>query len=423
MELKQFENKRDSQWAKRICLLISTIIFAPAALLPISGCYEKPVVQTKAPVVPVRLATAQKQDVQTWRYFTGKTGVDPIVIVPRIRGYLEEICFAPGDVVEKGDTLFKIEQFDYKNQVEQAQANLTIAEANKARAQADYDREANLLKKGEGFTTQSDIDKTKAVLADAVAKISLQKAILAEAEKQLERTIIKSPVRGKMSRNLIEKGNLVDGTTGNPPELATLMAMDPMFVYFQVTDAEFIYIQKNILSEIKKKLGPKYGETTPYDNHAIAEIVKKEKIEDIIHFDMQLLSEKTDTDNKFPYHGYIDYNDNYIDVTTGTNTVRGRFSNANFQVFPGILCRVRLAGEFLKGAILVQEKAICRDLNDKFLWVLDEQKKPRKQTVQTGELLENGLRVITSGLKEGDVYVLDGVQKVRVGVEIQETSK
>ncbi|MDO5553188.1 MAG: efflux RND transporter periplasmic adaptor subunit [Planctomycetia bacterium] len=396
--------------------LLSLILCCPLAL---SGCYEKPIEKKEAEAVPVRTAEAQLDTVQLYGYFTGNTAVDPVNIVPRIRGYLEEIKFNPGDIVEEGAVLFTIEQFDYKTSVEKAKGNLNIATANAAQKKADYDRELELQAKGPGFTTQADIDRTKALWDEALGQIDVKKADLADAEKQLERTVIKAPFRGKISRNLVEKGNLVDGSGSNPPTLATLNAMDPMYVYFQVSDSEFLNIQQMIVNEVKKILGDKYSDEELFNSATLLEIAQKEKLEMVISFEMRLLGQSGDP-NSYPYSGIIDYSDNTIDMATGTNMVRGRIKNPNYVIYPGLVCRVKIPGKVLQDAIFIQEKAISHDLSEIYVWVLDEKGLPQRRTIKIGERLEDGRVRVLSGLNSGERYVVDGVQKVRAGAPITE---
>ncbi|MDO5580056.1 MAG: efflux RND transporter periplasmic adaptor subunit [Planctomycetia bacterium] len=378
-----------------------------------AGCYQKAAPPKVREAVPVRTDKVVKEDIQLFYYFTGKTHVEPINIVPRIRGYLEEIHFQSGFIVEKDDVLFKIEQFDYINDVAMAKAKLEVAIADAARCKADYDRETELGKQGQGFTTQASIDRTKALWEEAKGKIGIAKADLAEAEKQLERTVIKAPYKGKISRNLIEKGNLVDGTSGSPPVLATLMAMDPMYVYFQITDAEF----NSLMRSIRTAIGEAALKAPENKNLALMEIAKKMNLDKLTHFEMQLSGEKDP--KHYPYRGFIDYNDNIIDISTGTNMIRGRLVNTNYEIFSGNICKVRINGEFIKDGIAITEKALCYDLSEIYVWALDEKGKPQKRTVITGSQTEDGRRVIKSGLKDGDTIIIDGVQKVRPGCDIK----
>ncbi len=388
----------------------------------LGGCYQRESPSTVEPPVPVRVAIVEQRDVQIWRYYTGSTEVGPINIVPRVRGILEQICFQPGEIVEKGAMLFKIEQFDYKNNVAQAQARMAIAEANLNKAKADNARDLSLKQKGEGYTTQADLDRDAAILAQTKADLALARENLAEAEKDLERTIISAPARGKIGRNLVEVGNLVDGTSNNPSPLATLMVMDPMYVYFQIPDADFIDFEKDITLRIRAKTNRQKLTRNPASTKGTDETNKDQIIshDPALEFKMQLLK-KVDSlhSTEFPYSGELDFSDNMVDLTTGTNTLRGRIDNPDYILFPGLVCRVRIRGPLCKNAVLVQEKAVCRDLNNHFVWVIDKNESPQQRVITQGELLENGQRIVLSGLVAGDRYVLDGIQNIQSGCTIE----
>ena len=387
----------------------------------LTGCYQRVSTSPTEPPVPVRVALVEQRDVQIWRYYTGNTEVGPIYIVPRVRGILEQICFQPGEIVEKGAILFKIEQFDYKNNVAQAQARMAIAEANLNKAKADNARDLSLKQKGEGYTTQADLDRDAAILAQTKADLALARENLAEAEKDLERTNIFAPARGKIGRNLVEVGNLVDGSSNNPAPLATLMVMDPMYVYFQIPDADFIDFEKDITLKIRAKTNNQKIQRVSDAAKGTGEN-KNQKIshDPALEFKMQLLK-KVDSLNstEFPYSGELDFSDNMVDLSTGTNTLRGRIDNPDYILFPGLVCRVRLRGPLYKNAVLVQEKAVSRDLNNHFVWVLDKNGAPQQRIITQGELLENGQRIVLSGLIAGDRYILDGIQNVQPGCTIE----
>ncbi len=391
-----------------------SIIFVMMTAAVLSGCYKKEAPKQQASVVPVRTAQVKQEDVQLYYYFTGKTDSVTVDVVPRIRGYLEECLFQQGELVDKGQILYKIEQFDYINDIDNAKAKLEIAKAKAANCRADYDRNLELQKKGAGFTTQADLDKTKALWEESVGQIDSAQATLQEAEKQLERTVIRAPIRGKISRTLIDPGNLVDGSTGTPPLLATIRGMDPIQVYFQVTDTEFNLIMskmRHFLGDIKKK-------NPDYERMPLIEIAKKERLNDVIDISIDIdgISEK----EPFPFKGYIDYNDNYIDINTGTNTVRGIIENPTYTIYPGNICRVRIKSDYVKDSILVDKKAICHDLNNKFVWIVDDKNMPSKRVLSLGRETEDGRQIVLSGLKPGERYIIDGVLKVRGGVPVKE---
>ena len=388
----------------------------------VAGCYPKAdtTTETKEPPVTVKLAKVEVSNIQNYYITSGRTDVDPINIVPRVRGRLEEINFNPGDIVKEGDVLYKIEDFDYKNRVSTAKANCDIARAQAAKAKADYDRQVGLNEKGKGFTTQEDIDRTKALLAEAIAHVSSTDANLDLANKELERTVITAPCTGKINRTNIEVGNLVDGSIGIPEPLTTIMPMDPMYVYFEITDAEFAEHYKGIINtihKIGKENDPNYDPTVPLANRKIEALLKEYGIEDVVKFHMGLPS---DPAGEYPYEGLINYNENKVDRNTGTVTMRGEIANPDYMIYPGYICRICVPTATIENAVLVEEKAICRDLSDIYVWTLDGSGKPQKTLVTLGGEYGQSKRIILSGLSGGESYIVEGTEKVRTGCDIKE---
>lgn len=389
------------------------------AVLTGGGCYEKAAVETKRQAAAVKSALVEVRDVQLFGRFTGRTDADAVNIVPRIRGYIEKIHFSPGGIVEAGDVLYEIEKFDYENDLEMAQANYNIAAAQAAKTKADYDRELGLKERGEGFTTQADLDRTKALWDEAQAKVMSAEAQVSEARKELQRCTITAPKRGKIDRTLYEVGNLVDGSGANPPTLTTLMPMDPIYVYCEVTDAVFDETNKRVLNKIKEKLGDSFNDLAPYDNDTIAKLARDNGLEEAIAFEMGLISETRDGKPQYPYRGVINYNENKVDRTTGTITIRGEIKNPNYLIYPGYICNVRIPGSEVPGATLIREKAICYDLSDVYIWLIVNGK-AEKRLITLGEQLEDNMRIVTTGLDGSETYIIDGTQNVVEGAEVTE---
>ena len=397
-------------------------MLAPLFALALSGCYEKiDTADVKRPPVPVVLATAEKQDIQIYSLLTGKTHTDPVNIVPRVRGIIESVNFHPGDVVKEGDILYEIEKFDYQNKLDVAKARRDVTAANVEKTKADYDRDLALQQQGQGFTTQADIDRDKALYDEAKANLASAEADISMAEKELERCTIKANATGLISRTLIAQGNMVDGTAGTGTILTNIAPMDPMYVYCQLTDSIFNNFMAALRQGFKELLGDQFDETIPYDNVALSKIAKDHGLEGSITFSMGMRGDVDEEGNQnFPYTGTIDFTDNQIDTATGTITIRGKLDNPSYMIYPGNICNVRIPGKEISGAVLVEEKAICRDLSDSFLWIIDANGKPMKQTVKLGPQYGQKMRVIDSGLQGGEKYVLEGTLKVSQGCDITE---
>lgn len=396
------------------------VLFVPALLIAlISGCYPKQDKSQKAvtPKVTVRLATADVSDVQNVFETTGRTARVPIKVVPRVRGTLEEVNFKPGDIVEEGAVLYKIEEFDYKAAVDRAEADCEITQAQFDKAQSDYNRQLGMKAKGPGITTDDDVEKAKAQLEEAKGNVKAAHVRLEQAKKDLERTVIKSPCRGKINETKVEAGTLVDGSAGTEVLLTTIMPMDPMYVYFEITDTEFGHLTEKLLQEVKEVLGDKYDPSVPISNQNLNTLLEENELESEIEFEMRLPS---DPPGEFPHKGRITYFENNVNRNTGTITLRGSIENAEYRVFPGYICKVRIPGEIIPGAVLVEEKALCYDLSDTYLWVIGGDGKPYRQLVTAGKQYGLDKRIITAGLKGGEKYVIDGTQYVQSGCEIEE---
>ena len=372
--------------------------------------------------VPVRTAVATTADVETKRSFRGFTDVDPVEIVPRVRGFLESIEFQPGALVEAGDVLFRVESFDYQNEVDAAKAELAAATARESRAKATHQRNLRLYKEKSvsGVVTEETLEESQTAWRAANAATAKARAALAAAEKQLERTIVRAPCRGQISRPFYPVGTFLDGSALDPPVLARLVAMNPMFVYFYATDREFLEFQQKRRDALKARLGERYDEKN-YANVALREALQAENLPDYVDFEASFpgLDEK----GVFSRRGVVNYVDVQVDRSTGVVALRGEIPNPDYSIYPGVVCEVALTDEPVKNATLIDSKAVCNDLNSQFVWVVDENDVPRRRTVELGRKTQDGSQVVaTSGVKPGERYVVDGVLNLRPGLRVVEAA-
>ncbi|MBJ3826595.1 efflux RND transporter periplasmic adaptor subunit, partial [Salmonella enterica subsp. enterica serovar Typhimurium] len=198
-----------------------------------------------------------------------------------------------------------------------------------------------------------------------VASVSALKAALAKAELDLEFTLVRAPIAGKVSFAEVTKGNYV--TTGQTV-LTSLVSTSKMYAYFDIDERSFLKYQEinNLISAD--------GE-----------------IENVVQ-----MSLANDTD--FPHIGYIDFVDNAIDEATGTIQVRAVFDNADKKFLPGMFAKMRIAGSDSYQGVLIDNKAIGTDLNNKYVLVLGDDNIVQSRAISLGEGL-NGLRIVLDGLK------------------------
>jgi RND family efflux transporter MFP subunit len=213
----------------------------------------------------------------------------------------------------------------------------------------------------------------------------------------VEFSSIAAPISGKISRTEITAGNLIqaDNTL-----LTTIVSVDPINVYFDIDERTILAIRK-CMREGKMKSG-RHREADDRETFSV---------------EMGLA-----IDEGYPKVGYIDFVDNRISPATGTIRVRGVFANPEFQpqrreMTPGMFARVRVPLSEPHPALLVAERAIGTDQGRKFVYVVNEKNEVVDRTVTLGPV-ENRLRVITDGLKAGEQVIIDGLQRVRPGVEV-----
>ncbi len=316
-------------------------------------------------------------------YFTGRTeAVESAEIRARVPGYLVGMHYTAAAEVEADKVLFTIEDDAYLATRQQREAAVASAVANLKRAEADLERVQEAVKTN--AVSEQEVSLRLAERDMAVAAKLEAEANLAQAELDLGYCEVKSPIEGQVSRNLVDVGNLVG--SGQNTLLATVAKMDPIHVYFEASE-----------DKVLKNLKRRQNETT-----------KKLDMEPVPAFIG--LGDETD----YPHEGVIDYIDNRVDTDTGTITVRGTFANTDRTLFPGLFARIRVPGDEIEGAVLVEERAIGTDLGGKYVLLVDESNMVKVQHIELGDL-EGELRVVLSGLAPDQRYIVSGLMRARPG--------
>ena len=335
--------------------------------------------QGAAPPVPVMVPV--QQDVVNYYEFTGETeAVASVDIVARVSGYLETVNFHDGSDVKKGDLLFTIEKERYQSIRDQAYAQLKSSEAELTRAQVDFKRFQEALQ--ENAVSKQDLTTKKAELDKAEAAVTANQAILAEAELDLSYTEIRSPIDGRISRRLVDSGNLVGPASVS--HLTTVVTLSPMYIYFTISEKMIMDSLKNL----DNYMGQEYK------------------------FQFALGDEQG-----YPHEGILDFMDNVVDPKTGTITIRGEFENKDKGILPGMFVHVNVPGTVQKDAVLVVETAICTDLGGKYLLIVNEENIVTHCPVEIGQKV-GPMRVIKSGLEMGQQYIVTGLQFVYPGMKV-----
>lgn len=367
------------------------IIFTVIAILVLGGIVVfvkkrlTPPAPPQMPPASVQVAKPVIQDVVNYNEFTGNlVSVESVDIRARVEGLLRRVVFNDGAFVKKGELLFEIEPDTYQADRDRALATLKSAEADLNRAQQDYERLIQAVKSD--AVSKQEVGTYKAQRDIAEASVIAAKAALTQAGLNLSYTQIQSPVDGKISRKYVDVGNLVGA--GENTLLANVVALDPIYVYFNASESEYL----NYTKDVRGNLADEPNKLPIYLNLA--------------------------NEEEYAHHGRLDYLDNMVDPETGTIQIRGVIPNPEKKLYPGMFVRIRVPAQTIRDAVLVQEKAIGTDIGGKYLLVVDADNIVRHQPVELGAQ-QGMLRVITSGLSTDDTYIVSGLQFVYPGSEVR----
>jgi RND family efflux transporter MFP subunit len=341
----------------------------------------------------VSVALPIEREVTDYEEFTGRTdAVDHVDVRARVSGYLVKVNFKDGDVVKLGDLLYEIDPRPFQADLDMAKGELERLNAQKKLLDIQVDRYQKLAVKG--AASQQDVDKYIAQQAENIGGIKTAQAKIEQAELNLGFTKITAPITGAISRTLLTVGNLINADS---TLLTTIVSIDPMYAYFNVEEPTLLRVEK-----------------------MIREGIIKERV-DKVEVRMGLAD---DVDRKFPLSGILDFVNNTVDPQTGTILLRGTFPNPyEFHrrppvLTPGLFVRVRLNIGPPHQTLLIDQRAIGTDQGQKYVYVIDTNNKVVYHRVRLGQLFD-GLQSIEDGLKPDERVVVDGLQRIRPGVEVK----
>jgi multidrug efflux system membrane fusion protein len=355
-------------------------VLVVALSLWLAGCNNQQPATHGLPAPEVTVSRPEQKEVVNWNEFTGRTAaVKLVTVTPRVSGYIVDIPFKEGDLVHKGDLLFQIDPRPYQHAYEQTVGQLQQAQANKQLQDVTFARQQRLRETG--VIAKEDYDTALSNKGQAAAQVISAQAALNSAQLNLEFTHVTSPINGRVSRQLVNIGNLVQADS---TQLTTIVSIDPIYAYFSIDELAALSYQRLIRE--KKLASSQDGKVPVY---------------------LQLQDE-----TGFPHEGTIDFSDNAFDSSTGTLLIRGSFPNPDGFLTPGNFVRVRVASSPKYDALLVADRAIGSDQDQSFVYLVDSKNIARLRHITTGQLAE-GLRVVKSGLQPDDVVIINGIIKVR----------
>jgi multidrug efflux system membrane fusion protein len=365
--------------AKRLHIGNERLILLALSLW-LAGCNNQQPAAHGPPPADVTVSKPEEKEVVNWNEFTGRTAaVKLVTVTARVSGYIVDIPFKEGDIVHKGDLLFQIDPRPYQHAYDQTVGQLQQAQANQQLQDATFVRQQRLRETK--VIASLDYDTALSNKNQAAAQVIAAQAARDSAQLNLKFTHVTSPVDGRVSRQLVNIGNLVQA---DATPLTTVVSIDPIYAYFSMDELAALSYQRLIREG--KVASSQDGKVPVY---------------------LQLQDE-----TGFPHEGTIDFSDNAFDSTTGTLLVRGSFPNSDGFLTPGNFVRVRVASSPKYHALLVADRAIGSDQDQRFVYVVDSKNIARLRHIKTGQLAE-GLRVVKSGLQRDDEVIINGIIKVR----------
>jgi RND family efflux transporter MFP subunit len=330
------------------------------------------------PPAQVTLAPVEEKKLVEWQEFTGRVeAMEMVELRPRVSGYMVEVHFEAGQLVEKDQKLFTIDPRAFETRLAQAAAELKRAEVGELTSKKEFDRVKALLEAKALSPEQADA--REAAYLQAVAVLEGAKAAVRAAQIELSHTEVKAPIAGRISRALVTPGNYVSGMPGGATLLTTIVTVNPVFVYVDIDENSLIKLQA--LRRDKKLLVNDEGK---------------------IPVRMQLSGE-----TGFTHLGVIESFDNRLDASTGSLIVRAQFDDPAGQLTPGLFARVELPMTAEYPALLIEDSAILTDQANKYVLGVNEQNLSEYRAVVLGPSVD-GKRIIRSGLKKGEQIIVNG---------------
>lgn len=377
-------DKRWALWGAGIGLAASVSGAALYFDLPRGASASEPAKAVAAPATPVTVATVQPKDVTSWQEFSGRLeAVDRVQVRPRVAGAIQAVHFREGALVKQGDLLVTIDPATYEAAVAQSQAQVAAAESRVDLTKLELDRGRRL---SDGKTiSQSDLDTRAGAYNEAQANLRAAQAALQTAQLNLDYTQVRAPISGRVGKAEVTAGNLVAAGSASP-ELTTLVSVDPVYASFSASE--------QVVTQALSQLSQGDGVVPPVEQIPV-----------------QI---GTANDSGTPIVGRLQLIDNEVDAASGTITVRAVFGNTGGRLIPGQFVRVRMGQPKAETKVMISERAIGTDQDKKFVFVVGADNKVTYREIKLGDL-NDGQRIVESGLASGDRIVTNGLQRVRPG--------
>ncbi|MEM1081129.1 MAG: efflux RND transporter periplasmic adaptor subunit [Pseudomonadota bacterium] len=351
------------------------LVLAGLSLILLVGCSGEggPDMDAMAmPPTPVSVAPVISAELAQWEQFSGRIeALDRIELRPRVGGYLVDVHFEEGGLVEAGELLFTIDGREFQAALATAEADVVRAQSRLALAELELTRSRELVtaqavSQGEVDTRLGERDQAAADLAAAQARVD-------QARLDVEFTRITAPISGRIGSAMVKPGNLL---TANTTLLTTLVSVDPVYASFDASERAYLNLRQ--LDPTASQLNVSVG----------------------------LINEAD-----FPHRAELTFVDNAVDALSGTIHLRALLSNPDERFTPGLFVRIRVPLTDAAPRLLVHDQAVLTDQDRKFVYVVGTGGVAERREVVLGAQMD-GLRDIISGLNGDEQVVVAGMKRI-----------
>lgn len=341
------------------------------------------VLSANKPLIKVPVEIMQTVAVRIWKTFSGRlVAVDYVEIKPRVSGAIIDVRFKDGQSVKKGDVLYVINPRPYRAAVNHAKAELALAKTVAKHAEKESKRVTKLFQSK--LISQLLYDELINKAHSSKGSVAVAEARLEQAQISLDYAYIKAPISGRISWSEITQGNLVQAGV-EAPVLTTLISNQGIYADFEVDEQTY-------LSHV----------------HSVAD---NRLDENKIPVELSLKG------NKIRHQGFIYSFDNRIDASSGTIRGRAYFPNKDKSLLAGMFVNIKVGSVESKQKMLINEAAVGTNQDRKFVYVVNKVNQVEYREISISESI-TGRRVVNDGLKNGDKVIIEGLMRIKPGMEV-----
>lgn len=361
-----------------------TNILIPLACLALVAACKKQTTEETTEVPTIDVAQVVTDSVLLSKTFPGTLeAVSSVDIVGRVNGTLQSKSYTDGDKVKKGQVLFQIESTEYRDAVAQAEASLSTARSQYEYASKNYAAMTKALESD--AVSQIEVLQAKNSMETAQASVKNAEAALQTARTNLGYCTVRAPFDGTMSKGAFSLGTYISGAA-SPVTLATIYDNSQLHANFSIDDAKYI---KNIIEGTTEKL-----------------------------VDYERVPVKFTDQMSHQYTGKLNYVAPDVNTSTGTIQLRLVIDNPYGELVDGMYTTIDLPYQVDPHAMLVKDAAITTSQTKKFLYVVNDSDKVEYVPIEVGEMANDSMRIVTSGIKGNERYVTKALLKVRPGMKV-----